>query len=395
MTAPTPTTRFARRATTVLAGTLLVLLIAQPVFAVEWGSAVRLSANDNYQPRLFRTGPAKALMVWQRGSSAYARHSTDSGTTWSSPITIASGMRLNFAASAYGSKVDIAYVRQTTSPTGGKAYRLYYRRSLDGGATWEAPRAVTSASSNIHDQALARHANGRVTIAWTGYSTGSLYLRTSADGGTTFGPARYIGKTSNWEPGTYPFYRSEPTIAIGSGVTYVAYLSAANTLSVRRTTDQGVSWSSPIRISTSTSEGYTLMASGSSALLAYTSTASGSMQAVHRRTTNKGTTWSSAKAFAASSNGRFSTTPQFALRNGVLAVTFKHGRPGESPIWYRQSTDFGVTWSPLSRVSLEHVADSDPEVGGVAILDSGPLVGYNENRGVDAEGLWVRQGAGS
>ena len=137
------------------------------------------------------------------------------------------------------------------------------------------------------------------------------------------------------------------------------------------------------------------MASGNSALLAYTSTASGTMQAVYRRTTNKGTTWSSAKAFAASSNGRFSTTPQFALRSGVLAVTFKHGRPGKSPIWYRQSTDFGVTWSPLSRVSLEHVADSDPEVGGVAILDSGPLVGYNENRGVGAEGLWVRQGGGS
>ena len=98
-------------------------------------------------------------------------------------------------------------------------------------------------------------------------------------------------------------------------------------MSVRRTTDQGVTWSSPIRISTSTSEGYTLMASGNSALLAYTSTASGTMQAVYRRTTNKGTTWSSAKAFSASSNGRFSTTPQFALRNGVLAVTFKHGRP--------------------------------------------------------------------
>jgi hypothetical protein len=231
-----------------------------------------------------------------------------------------------------------------------------------------------------------------VTVAWTGYTTGRLYLRTSADSGSTFGPARYIGKTSNWEPGTYPFYLAEPAIAIGTGVTYVAYLSAANTLSVRRTTDQGVTWSSPKPISTTTSEGYTLVATGSSALLAYTSTASGSMQALYRRTTNKGATWSSARAFAASSNGRFSTRPQFALRAGVLAVAFKHGRPGDSPIWYRQSTDFGLTWSPLTRASLEHVEDSDPEPGGVAILDSGPLVGYNENRGLGAEGLWVRHG---
>jgi hypothetical protein len=392
MTAPTPNTRFARRATTIVVGALLVLLAAQPVLAVEWGSPVQLSSQENYQPRLFRTGPAKALMVWQHGSSAYARRSTNNGTTWSSPITIASGIRLNFAASANGSSVDIAYVHQTKSPTGGNAYRLYYRRSLDGGATWEDPRPLTSSSSNILDQALARHANGRVSVAWTGYSTGRLYMRTSADNGTTFGPARYIGSTSNWEPGTYPFYRSEPAIAIGTGVTYVAYLSAANTMSVRRTIDQGVTWSSPTKISGSTSEGYTIVATGGSALLAYTSTASGTMQTVYRRTTNKGTTWSTAKAFSASSNGRFSTSAQLVLRAGVIAVAFKHGRPGDSPIWYRQSTDFGLTWSPLSRVSVETVEDSDPDVGGVAILDTVRLVGWNENRGPGAEGLWIRQG---
>jgi len=391
MTVPIPT-RIARHATTMVAGVLLVLLAAQPVLAVEWGPAVQLSSSENYQPRLFRTGPQRALMVWQHGTTAYARRSVDGGSTWSAPIAIASGIRLNFAASSYGSKVDIAYVRQTTSPTGGKAYPLFYRRSLDGGATWEAARALTSGSSNIHDQAVAHHSSGRVTVAWTGYTTGRLYLRTSADSGTTFGPARYIGKTSNYEPGRYPFYLSEPAIAIGTGVTYVAYLSAANTLSVRRTTDQGVTWSSPKLISTSTSEGYALVATGNSALLAYTSTASGSMQAIYRRTTNKGSTWSTARAFAASSNGRFSTRPQLTLRAGVLAVAFKHGRPGDSPIWYRQSTDFGLTWSPLSRVSLEPFADSDPEPGGVAILDSGPLVGYNENRGAGAEGLWVRHG---
>ena len=134
------------------------------------------------------------------------------------------------------------------------------------------------------------------------------------------------------------------------------------------------------------------MATGSSALLAYTSTASGTMKALYRRTTNKGATWSTAKALAASTDGRFSTSPEFALRGGVLAVTIKHGRPGDSPIWYRQSTDFGVTWSPLSRGQPGARRGLRPRVGGVAILDGGPLVGYNENRGEGAEGFWVRKG---
>jgi hypothetical protein len=391
MTAPSPSTRTRHRATAVIAGALLLLLVAQPVLAVEWGTAVRLSSHENYRPRVFRTGPTSALTVYQRGSYAYARRSVDSGRTWSAPAQIASAIRLNFSAAVYGSKVDIAYVRQVTTSTG-TSNRLYYRRSLDGGATWQASRAMTSSTSNIADQAVARHSSGRVTIAWTGYSTGRLYLRTSADGGATFGSARYIGKTANWEPGAYPMYYAEPSIAIGTGVTYVAYLSDTNTMSVRRTKDNGVTWSSPRKISTSTDAPFELLATGSHALLAYTSTASGTMQAVYRRTTDKGSTWSATRNLSASTNGRFSTTPQFALRSGVLAVVFKHGTPGASPIWYRQSTDFGLTWSPLSRVSQVHVEGSDPEPGGVAILDAVKLVGYNENRGEGSEGLWIRRG---
>ena len=392
MTAPTPTRRFRRHATAVIAGALLLLLVAQPVLAVEWGSTTRLSSLENYRPRIFRTGPSSALTVYQRGTNAYARRSVDSGKTWSAPVKIASALRLNFSAAGYGSKVDIAYVRQVTTSTGTTSNRLYYRRSLDGGATWQASRAMTSSSSNIVDQAVARHSSGRVSIAWTGYSTGRLYLRTSADGGATFGSARYIGKTANWEPGAYPMYYAEPTIAIGTGVTYIAYLSATNTMSVRRTTDNGMSWSSPIKMTSSTDAPFELVATGSDALLAYTSTASGTMQAVYRRTTNKGATWSGGKALSASTNGRFSMSPQFALHGGTLAVVFKHGTPGASPVWYRQSSDFGNAWSPLARISEVLVTDSDPEPAGVAILDGIRLAGYNENRGVGSEGLWIRRG---
>ncbi len=392
MTAPAPSNGIPRRITAVITAGLLLLLVAQPVLAVEWGDAVRLSSHENYRPRVFRTGPTSALTVYQRGSYAYARRSVDSGMTWSAPVRIASAIRLNFSVAGYGSKVDIAYVRQVTTSTGGTSNRLYYRRTLDGGATWQPSRAMTSSSSNIADQAVARHSSGRVTIAWTGYATGRLYLRTSADGGATFGSARYIAKTASWEPGAYPMYYSEPAIAIGTGVTYIAYLTATNTMSVRRTTDNGVTWSTPTKVSSSTDAPFELIATGSSALLAYTSTASGTMQAVYRRTTNKGATWSGTKALSASTNGRFSTTPQFALRSGTLAVVFKHGTPGASPIWYRQSPDFGLTWSPLSQVSQVHVTGSDPEPGGVAILDGVKLVGYNENRDEGSEGLWIRRG---
>src|SRR5215204_1776223 len=141
MTAPTSSSAIRHRATAVIAGALLPLLVAQPVLAVEWGPAVRLSSMANYRPRIFSTGPTSALTVYQRGSYAYARRSVDSGKTWSAPVQIASAIRLNFSAAGSGSKVDIAYVREVTTSTG-TSNRLYYRRSLDGGATWQASKAM-------------------------------------------------------------------------------------------------------------------------------------------------------------------------------------------------------------------------------------------------------------
>ena len=86
---------------------------------------------------------------------------------------------------------------EVANPAGGYAYRLYYQRSLDGGATWQSPLAITSSSSRIADQDVAPHVSGQVRIAWTGLTTGNLYTRTSVDGGATFGPALPVGRTTN------------------------------------------------------------------------------------------------------------------------------------------------------------------------------------------------------
>jgi hypothetical protein len=57
----------------------------------------------------------------------------------------------------------------------------------------------------------------------------------------------------------------------------------------------------------------------------------------------------------------------------------------------RTSTDFGATWSSVTRVSVEHFADSEPEPAGLALLDGTILAGYNENRRAPDEGFWVRR----
>ena len=187
-------------------------------------------------------------------------------------------------------------------------------------------------------------------------------------------------------------YRSDPAVAIAGGITYAAYTSARDTISVRRSATAGRTWSAPTIITRSATQSeLSLAAAGKKAVLAYTISVSGRIKVVYRRSVNQGVTWAARKSFAALGTGEFSMSAQLAYKSGVLGVIFKYGKPGASPIWYRESTDFGGTWSARSRVSLQHGPITDTEPGGVAILSGVRLAGYNQNRLEGADGIWVRR----
>ena len=286
----------------------------------------RLSSSTVNRPVVLRTGPSRAIALWQVGTAILSRRTLDGGTTWTPTATVTTGINLDFSASALGNYVDLAYVKKVTS-NGTTSLRLYYKRSLDAGVTWQTAQRLTSTVSKVMDQGVARGPNGQVSVVWTGYSTGNLYTRSSTDGGTTFTSARYVGHTGNWEPGRTITYRSDPAVAIGSGVIYVAYTADTDTLAVRRTTDRGLHWSAAKTLSTHAADRPALIAAGSQAMIGYTSTATGPARAIVRRTTDKGVTWSVSATLTRHASATFSMTPQLAYRDGVLAVHVQV-RPG-------------------------------------------------------------------
>ena len=394
-TSPSPThlaTRRRRvgRIAALTMGLAATILAVQPALALSWGMQTRLSSSTVNRPVVLRTGPSRAIALWQVGTAILSRRTLDGGTTWTPTATVTTGINLDFSASALGNYVDLAYVKKVTS-NGTTSLRLYYKRSLDAGVTWQTAQRLTSTVSKVMDQGVARGPNGQVSVVWTGYSTGNLYTRSSTDAGTTFTSARYVGHTGNWEPGRTITYRSDPAVAIGSGVIYVAYTADTDTLAVRRTTDRGLHWSAAKTLSTHATDRPALIAAGSQAMIGYTSTATGSMRAIVRRTTDKGVTWSASATLTSHASGTFSMTPQLAYRDGVLAVTYKYGAVGNSPVWHRQSTNFGLTWSSATKVSLVNDSTFDPEPAGLAILDTGHLAGTMEHGRDTDDGLWVRR----
>ncbi|MDQ3870872.1 MAG: exo-alpha-sialidase [Chloroflexota bacterium] len=351
---------------------------------------MQLTGDSTNMPDVVRTGAASALAAWRTGSSAYARRTADGGRTWSPRTALASDLVLYPSVSGGGSGIDLAYVQQVRCPTdGGTARRLFYRRSMNGGATWGAAQAMTSSCSQIADQDVARDASGQVSVVWTGFYSGQIFMRTSTDGGRTFGPPRLVGRTDNSEPGPRAIYRSDPALAVGDGVIYLAYTAGPDVLAVRQSRDRGASWSSAVRFAASTGpSSASLVAVGSQAVLGYAISSSSGTRGVYRRTANRGATWSSPRPLLPVGSGEFSDTPRLTYQRGLLAAVLKHGRPGDSPVWHVQSTDFGTTWSAPTRVSVPHTDRPDAEAGGVAVLDVGRLAVYLEPL---AGGLWARR----
>jgi hypothetical protein len=375
-----------------LAALLLLAITAAPALAITWGGEAKLTTAPTYRPEILRTGPTSAIAVWT-GSAVYARRTADGGATWTPRVTLAANIGLYGSVSGIGRRVDLAYVQVVRCPAdGSQARRLFYRRSLDGGATWSTPRALTTACSQIADQDVARHSNGQVSVAWTGLYTGRMFMRTSTDGGASFGPAQPAGQTYNSEPGTRVIYVGDPTLAIGDGVTYLGYTSARDTLSVRRSLNLGASWSAP-RLLDSHNSGFSNIATvGARAIIGYTSTSTGTARALYRRTDDRGSTWGGARMVVPLATGEYSAGPQFTYRGRVLVVLVARGKPGSAAVRHRQSSDFGGTWSAQTTVSQVHLPPPVPENGNVAILDARQLAIYNENG--DSVGLWVRRSRG-
>jgi len=159
-----------------------------------WQSPVQLSAGGTWNNAQFgcialrgatvHTAWFDLDMVGGQSRILY-RRSTNSGTTWSSAITVTSTGTLNEVPSLSYSGDTVHLVWDDAGSV------LYYRRSTDNGASW--PGSSTSIATSAATGAVAA-AGSTVLVS---YSVGSgsawdIYLKRSSDGGATWSSAMLI-----------------------------------------------------------------------------------------------------------------------------------------------------------------------------------------------------------
>ncbi len=137
-------------------------------------------------------------------TQVYFKRSADGGITWDADTRLSNNLRDQRypTLAAEGSSVHIAWEKNVS----GYGEDIMYRRSLDGGITWNAEMDLTNSTSGEMKPNIAVSGQ-QVHVAWNDNrnSTEDIFATSSGDGGTTWGMSYLLThKPFNWMYSRYP-----------------------------------------------------------------------------------------------------------------------------------------------------------------------------------------------
>lgn len=234
---------------------------------------------------------------------------------------------------------------------------VYVSKSSDNGSSWGAPSRVDPAAPESFDTgpAIVAAPSGTLYVVWNQYWSGgiarSLTVARSTDQGVTWG-----GKVNITTPTrTYDFY-SHSLAVDSAGRLHLAYTSLSGLVSSDAwdsnytRSDDGASWSAPVRLDSTTTFGIWPMivadASNRVHVIWYDNrqSSSGTPTYWYRRSNDRGLTWTMEMPI---SQGRFGTGGSVRLMLSVSGDTVIAGWPIFSPatFGYVVSWDGGDLWT--------------------------------------------------
>jgi len=305
----------------------------------NWGAARRLTWTSGYSilPDIAIDSGDSIHVVWRDNTTGdneiYYKRSSDGGTIWSVVKSLTSTSGLSTAPAITIDTSDTIEVVWSDDPPGN--HEIYYQRSTDGGTAWSAARRLTWTSKDSSEPVIAVDPKNNIHVAWYDYTPGApeIYYKRSMDGGKTWDPAQRLTWTS--------LYCGGPDIAIDSNnavhVVWHDYRVGAPEIYYKRSPDGGTTWSAAQRLTWISGDSYgTALAIDSNMTihLVWQDNTSGNFEINYKNSPDGGSTWSAAQRLTG--NEGHSQDPAIVVDSGgTIHVVWSDNTPGNSEIYYK------------------------------------------------------------
>jgi len=278
------------------------------------------------------------------------------GAAWTTKrLTNNSGWSYNPRIAVNGANIYVVWYDNTPGN-----YEIYFRKSLDGGATWQTAMNLSNNADDSYCPAIAVSA-ANIYVAWHDWTPGNaeIFFRKSSDGGATWQAAKRLTNNSGSS------YR--PAIAVSGANVYVAWddnTPGNYEIYSRKSADDAATWQAAKRLTNNTGGSFAsaIAVSGANILLTWSDDTPGDSEIYFRKSADDGTTWQSSKRIT--NNAGNSANPSIASKNSTIYIAWHDMTPGNPEIFFRKSVDGGATWQDATRLTNNSGNSQNPSIWG-------------------------------
>lgn len=345
--------------------TILILFICSQLFS-QWSADTRLTNNSSISytsvnnARCIAAAGPLVFAVWfdnrDGNFEIYFKRSTDSGITWSADGRLTNDAAVSeFPAIEASSGIIHVFWRDLRDGNG----EIYYKRSTNGGLNWSADTRLTNNTSNSEYPSASSDGN-TVLVTWTDNRDGNkeIYIKRSTDGGISWGSdVRLINNSA---------ISDFPSVSFAGNIGHLVWREFRDgppQIYYKRSTDGGNTWGTDTRIvnTSGNAEYASVSASGANVNITWSDDRNTDIELYHKRSTDGGTTWGTDTRLTNSAgNSDYSSV----IASGVYVhVVWQDERNGNQQIYYKQSTNSGVTWGADTRLTNNSFNSYQPSIG--------------------------------
>jgi len=342
-----------------------VLLLSQLLISQTWTAAKRLTWSvgaSRYPAVAIGTGDEIHIVYEDRSPGnyeVYFKRSSNGGSTWiTKRLTWSSGNSYNpVVAVDLSNHIHIVWQDNAL----GNNHEINHKKSTDGGTNWTHKR-LTYSPGDSYTPAIAIDSHNHIHLVWSDWTNDpQIYYKRSTDGGTTWTTKR-LTYSSGWS--------FMPALAIGSNdhihLVWHDYTPGKPEVYYKKSTDGGTTWTQKRLTYSEGNSAVTSIAldSQNHIHVAWGDDTPGNYEIFYKKSTNGGTSWTSKRL---TYNSGWSSNPALAIDSNdyIHMVWLDDSLGSNQEIYYKRSTDGGVTWT-TKRLTYSPVYSGGPAI----VLDS-------------------------